>query len=237
MTQILVTGAAKGLGAEICRHLAASGHDLIIHYHHSEKEAIQLSNDCRAQHVSVDILYGDFSGADSLQAFIFQCLKHFPHIKGLVNNVGNYWKGPLFETPANLWYALFQTNFFAPIFLTQALVPSIRQQKGGILNIGVSGLQASRKFTKTTAYAASKSTLLFYTLSLAKELGSDGVRVNMLSPGYMENAVDLKDGKELPLKRPASLAEVRVAAFLFDPKSAYITGQNIDCGWVWALRK
>jgi len=229
MRPILVTGAARGLGAEICRHLAKRGHDLVIHYKRSEKEALQLAEECRSYQVLVETLYGDFSLQESLNTFIFRLLKNFPHIKGLVNNVGNYLIAPLLETKFGEWQDLFQVNFFTPLVLSQALVPSLLEQKGTILNIGVSGLQTNRGFTKTTAYAASKSTLLFYTLSLAKELASAGVRVNMLSPSYMENAVDLKPASSFPLKRPALLSEVAcVAAFLFEEESAYITGQNIE---------
>jgi NAD(P)-dependent dehydrogenase (short-subunit alcohol dehydrogenase family) len=70
---------------------------------------------------------------------------------------------------------------------------------------------------------------LFYTISLAKELASKEVRVNMVSPGFMENAVDLPDFSALPLKRPAFLKEVaQVVGYFFDSKNAYITGQNIE---------
>lgn len=234
MTPILVTGAAQGLGAEICRYLAAAGHDLVIHYRTHEEKARQLVGECRTQNVQAEMLWGDFSTPDSLQAFIVSVQKSFPEVKGVVHNVGNFLKAPMLEMEMTQWHDLFQVNFFAPIQMTQSLLPSVRRQKGAILNIGVSGLQAKRGFIKTTAYAATKSALLFYTLSLAKELAEEGVSVNMISPGFMENAQDLA---EFPMKRrPATLSEVaRLAAFLFDPQNRYITGQNIEIAGGYAL--
>ena len=69
------------------------------------------------------------------------------------------------------------------------------------------------------------------TKSLARELAESNVRVNMISPGFIENAVDIQSVSRLPMGRPASFDEVtRVATFLIDPKNSYITGQNIEVG-------
>ena len=226
---ILVTGAGKGLGAEICRHLATNGHDVAIHYRFSKEEAILVAEECRQQDVSVDTIQGDFDTPASLDSFIAHYLDRFPDTKGLVNNVGNYLLASSTAATTDQWFALFQTNFFASVFLTNALLPSLKAHRGSVVNLGVTGLQMSRAFTKATVYAATKSALLFYTVSLAKELAKDFVRVNMVSPGYLENGTDLKNPSELPFNRPAYLHEVaHVVASFFDPQNVYITGQNIE---------
>jgi NAD(P)-dependent dehydrogenase (short-subunit alcohol dehydrogenase family) len=236
MRPILVTGAAKGLGAAICRALAAQGHDIVIHYRGSEKEALKVAEECRYYQVEAAVIQGDFATQEELESFIRRYLTTFPQTKGLVNNVGNYLIRPSIQTGVNQWRDLFQTNFFTPVFLTQALLPSLKEQKGCIVNIGVAGLHGHRALTKATAYAATKSALFFYTVSLAKEVAADGVRVNMLSPGFLENSVDLKDPAALPLKRPAYLFEAAHAvAQFFDPLSAYITGQNLEIAGGTAL--
>ena len=223
MKPILVTGAAKNLGAAIARQLAAAGHDVVIHFRSSEKEAKQLADEIKAE-----IVYGDFSTLESLNAFIADYKMRFPQTKGIVNNVGNYLIAPSIKTDQGQWLDLFQTNFFAPVFITQALLPELRTQKGTVVNIGVSGLNANRAITKAVAYAATKTALHFYTHSLAKELAPD-IRVNMVSPGYLENAIDALEPEDLPFKRLGTPQELAaLVAYLFDPKSSYITGQNIE---------
>ncbi len=229
MKPILVTGAARGLGASVCRQLAAEGHDLVIHYRSSHREALKLLEECRSFGVNAETLQGDFATLSSLNLFISTYQSLFPHTKGLVNNVGNYFQLSSQETSESQWYDLFQTNFFAPVFLTRALIPSIRKEQGSIVNIGVTGLGAHRGFTQTTAYATTKEALRSFTVSLAKEEAPHLVRVNMISPSYMENAVDLKDPQQLPMKRAAGLSEVAaLVATFFDPLTAYVTGQNLE---------
>jgi NAD(P)-dependent dehydrogenase (short-subunit alcohol dehydrogenase family) len=229
MKPILVTGGGRGLGAELCRSLAASGHDVVVHYNTSEKEAKEVAEACKNFKIQAETIQGNFSSMQSLSTFLAAYLDRFPNTKGLINNVGNYLIAPSLETSIMQWKELFETNFFAPLQITCSLLPSIIRQKGSIVNIGVSGLRGQRAFTQSTAYAATKSALLFYTISLAKELASKEVRVNMVSPGFMENAVDLPDFSALPLKRPAFLKEVaQVVGYFFDSKNAYITGQNIE---------
>lgn len=229
MKPILITGGAQGLGAEIAIQLAEQGHSVVVQFRESEQEAKRVIAKCRSYGVEAESIYGDFSTESSLNTFIAAYTTSFPSSRGLVNNVGNFLLVPLTETTQDDWRSLFQTNFFASVFLTQALLPQLIREKGRVVNIGVTGLYPLRALTKATAYSASKSALWFYTLSLAKEVASQNVTVNMVSPGFMENAVDLKDPQLLPMKRAAELKEVaRVVAFLFEPESSYVTGQNIE---------
>ena len=92
--------------------------------------------------------------------------------------------------------------------------------------MGVTGLD--RAITITPAYTMTKAALYSYTRSLAKELAPSKVKVNMISPGVMENSIDLEN-HTLPMGRPAYLAEVaRVACWLLREENSYITGQNIE---------
>lgn len=235
MKPVLVTGAAKRLGAEICRHLAAKGHDILVHYRNSEEEAKELVASLRAQNIAAKMIYGDFSTMGSLQEFITRLLHSFPTIKGVVHNVGNYLNAGPPKTKNEDWLDLFQTNFFTPLFITQALLPSLRSQKGRIVNIGITGLNTSRPFSRAAAYGNTKCSLWFYTRSLAKDIAKDHVTVNMVSPGILENSIDI--GKiRLPMGRVATLHEVaRVVAFLFEEDSNYITGQNIEIAGAFVL--
>lgn len=236
MKPILVTGGAKGLGAQICLELAYQGHDVVIHYRSSQVAAHLLAKECRSFKAKAEVIQGDFSTQDGLNDFISRYTHLFPQSKGLINNVGNYLIAPSQDTTQDEWLELFQTNFFTPVFLTQALLPALRVSQGSILNVGVTGLESKRGFTQTTAYATTKAALHFYTVSLAKELASEHIRVNMVSPGYMENSVDIPDLDLLPMKRAASLQEVAsIIATFFDLKTAYITGQNLEIAGAFGL--
>lgn len=232
MQWTLVTGGAKRLGAELCIALAESGLPILVHYNTSEVEAHRVVAACRERHVCAEAIQGDFSSQEKIESFIERCRYRFPSIKNVINNVGNYLiKSPSQTSPAE-WNALFQTNLHAPFAISHALLPCICQNKGSIINIGIVGIGSITADTYCTAYRTSKMSLWMMTKSLAKELAPLSVRVNMVSPGYMENAIDLPENlTKLPMHRPASLAEVaRVVVFLLDEENGYITGQNIEVG-------
>lgn len=214
MSWILVTGGAKRLGRSICLELAQRGHRVVIHYRESEREAKLLQKQCSGS----KIIQGDFSTC--LDDFIRRYLECFPNTKGVVNNVGNYTLGA--PSTVNTLDPLIQTNLTAPIAITHALLPSIKQKKGSVVNLGVSGL--SHPWTKAAAYGMTKAALLFYTRSLAKELAKDGVRVNMVSPGQLEISED--ENHHRPVC--ASLNVAKFIAHLFEENCQEITGQNIE---------
>ena len=230
MAWTLVTGGAKRLGAEICRTLAALNYDLVIHYNTSNKEAVSLRQECQQQGVRAEIIQGDFSTEESTTRFCNEYLERFTLTRNLVNNVGNFLIKPALETSVLEWNAMFQNNLHVPFMLTKALAPKIKSLHGCIINVGVAGLETIRADTYSTAYSSAKLGLWMLTKSLAKELGPDLVRVNMVSPGYLETAVDLpSDVSKLPMGRPGKLTEVAdLIAFLLEPTGAYITGQNIE---------
>ncbi|MEI8366317.1 MAG: SDR family NAD(P)-dependent oxidoreductase [Parachlamydiaceae bacterium] len=232
MKWTLVTGGAKGLGAEICQALAAEGRSVLVHYHTSQPEADRIAEACRQHGVDAEAICGDFSSLQSTALFIKECHNTFPQIENLINNVGNYLVKPGSETTPEEWNSLFQTNLNAPFALCQAFLPSLRQCTGSIINIGVTGVNNIHADVQRTAYMATKMGLWMVTKSLARELASAHVRVNMVSPAYLENAVDLPSNlAKLPMGRPAAFSDVLAAiAFLLRKENAYITGQNIEVG-------
>lgn len=226
MNWTLVTGAAKGLGSAICVELAKKGYPVVIHYRNSLSEAEEVKQQCLQLGVKAEIIQGDFSSSDSTRQFINEYKMRFQALTNLINNVGNYRVDPFFTTSSTDWEELYQTNVFSPVQLIQEFCPSIILKKGSIINIGVAGIHSVPADTYSLAYTASKMTLWMITKTLAKELKE--VRVNMISPGYLENAVDLpKDLSRLPQGRAVTLKEAAVLVpFLFENPS--ITGQNIE---------
>lgn len=230
MDWTLVTGGARRLGAEICRVLSEQGHNIVVHYNKSRHDAESVAEHCRQQGVKADIIQGDFSTRESTLAFARSYQNRFPDTKNLINNVGNYLISPVLETSVDQWYEMFQNNLHVPFTLIQTLSSSIKKQQGCIINIGVVGIGNVHAENYCTAYSCAKMALLMLTKSVARELAPFHARANMVSPGYLDIAVDLPDDlKSLPMGRAAEPKEVaRVVAFLLDSKSGYITGQNIE---------
>lgn len=230
MSWTLVTGGAIGLGAEIALLLAKHGKDVIIHYKDSKDEANGVLKKCQELGVKAEIIQGNFSSCEGIKDFLDRYKRAYLSTSCLVNNVGSYFLKPLLETEIDNWYEIFHTNFFSSVFITKHLLNDIMEAEGAIVNIGIAGLSGYRADVYSGAYNSAKTALLSYTRSLAKELAKHNVSCNMVSPGYMENAVDMPDDMyRLPMKRPAYFNEVAsVVVDLLDRKNRYITGQNIE---------
>lgn len=230
MAWTLVTGGAKRLGADICEALARNGYPVVIHYYRSQAEAHAVVERCQALGVQAAAIQGDFSSLETTLDFAERYMDQFGETAHLINNVGSYLVKSALETDSQEWMTLFQTNLHAPFILIKKLISSIRLCKGQIINIGISGIQQVRANTYSTAYSIAKLSLWMLTRSLARELAPSGVRVNMVSPGYLDTAIDLPtDLSRLPMHRPAQCWEIsRTILFLLHPDSAYITGQNIE---------
>lgn len=222
----LVTGGAKGLGAALSLYLAEQGFSLAVHYNHSSQEALEVVAKCKQWGGRAEAIQGDFSSLEGVQDFLSRYQKQFIETAVLINNVGDYLTGSALQTPIDKWISLFQVNLHTPFLLSQVLAPSLIKNKGHIINIGASGLKRNSASTYSTAYTMTKESLWKLTLSLARELAPQGVRVNMVSPGELERSVSRHP---IPMKRPAACREVcRVVNFLLDPASEYLTGQNIE---------
>ncbi|MBJ7449372.1 MAG: SDR family oxidoreductase [Parachlamydiales bacterium] len=230
MKWALITGASKRLGKQLALSLADLGWNIAIHYCSSESEAVDVVEKCINKGVKAKSIYGNFDTSKGIDEMLNTYLKEVPSTHLLINNVGNFLVKPVLETNLNEWHSLIQTNLNAPFHLIQKLQDSLVKNKGQIINIGVTGLSAVRPNHTAPAYYITKLALLGLTKSLAKELAPKNVRVNMVSPGVIDNAVDLDQVKDrLPMHRPCTTQEIaRVVQFLVDEASDYITGQNIE---------
>ena len=216
-----MTGGAIGLGAAICLELAQKGYPVIIHYRNSLARAENLRQECLQLGVEAEIIQGDFAAEASTAQFIQEYRTRFQTVDHLIHNVGNYLIKPLLKTRIAEWKDLYQTNVFSVLQMIQELPPA-----SSIINIGLAGIQSVPADIYSPAYTASKLTLWMITKSLAKQLNK--IRVNMISPGYLENAVDLPaDLSSLPQGRAVPFKEV-AAAVLFLLENPSITGQNLE---------
>lgn len=228
MRWTLITGAAKGVGRAIALDLAAHGYPVVVHFCTSREEALEVVAECRALGSAAEAIQGSFSTRQETAAFIERYLEKFPETQNLINNVGNFFVGTSMETPEEIWHDLFQTNVHAPFALIQRLAPSLKANSGSIVNIGFAGISYQYTSVHCAAYDVTKAALWRMTRELALEFAADRVRVNMVSPGHLENTVNSLRA-ELPLKRLGTLTEVaRVVRFFLEESSEYVTGQNIE---------
>lgn len=230
MTWTLVTGGAQGLGKEICKRLMQEGHSLIIHYRTSKDSALKLQEECRLQGVEAHIVHGDFSDLKNIKLFAHSIKELQVPIANIIHNVALYNTKKTLALKPLEFEQLLHTNILAPYIITEQLLPSIKKNKGNIISIGTAGINSAKAEVHAGAYMMTKRALFDLTRSMAKELVSDGVRVNMVSPGFLERSVD-QPGPNAKLinNRVASPKEiVNAIIFLLSPDNDYITGQNIE---------
>ncbi|MCP5469970.1 MAG: SDR family oxidoreductase [Chlamydiales bacterium] len=212
MSWTLVTGAAQGLGAALALSLAQEGHNIVVHYNTTPPD--QTVANCRIAGVQAQSIKGDFSSPQSVETFLNAYERSFSNTKGIVHNVGNWGTASASKSASA---ALMQTNLHTPEAITSRLLPSLIQNKGHVVTIGTIGIPKPN--LTCTDYAITKAALWKYTLSLAKEVPQ--IKVNMVSPGVLENSITKPTDKCVPYEEVGHLV-----AYLFS--THYITGQNIE---------
>ncbi|WP_133478573.1 pteridine reductase [Cognatilysobacter segetis] len=227
---VLVTGAARRIGAAIARALHAAGCDLALHYRGSRDAAIALHDELdRARPGSVLLLQADLGEFDRLPELVAQAVGRFGHLDGLVNNASTFAPTPVGGvTPAD-WDAVFASNARAPFFLSQAAAPHLRASGGAIVNLV--DIYAERPLRAHAVYSMAKAALAMATKALALELGPE-VRVNAVAPGailWPENDADpaARDAMlaRTPLGRTGTPAEIAEAVRWLLLDATYCTGQ------------
>ncbi|KFL36486.1 pteridine reductase [Arenimonas donghaensis] len=229
---VLVTGAAKRIGAVIARRLHAAGFDLALHHRRSDAEMAALVAELEAlRKGSTRVLQAELAD-DAAPATMVQAVQdHFGRLDALVNNASSFWPTPLGQaTPAD-WDALFAANARAPFFLAQAAAPLLRAAGGAIVNLG--DIYGERPLAGHTIYCMAKAALLMLTQSLARELGPE-VRVNAVAPGAVLWPEEGKAENEkqamlasTALKRAGEPDDVAEAVRWLIQDARYTTGQVI----------
>ncbi|HEX8987715.1 MAG TPA: pteridine reductase [Rhodocyclaceae bacterium] len=242
MTQapvVLVTGAARRIGAEIARTLHAAGATVMLHYRKSAVPALDLAAELNARRPdSAATAAMALENAAAAASLVAATLERFGRLDALVNNASSFFATPLGGIDEAAWDDLVGSNLKGPLFLSQAAAPHLAAAGGTIVNIV--DVHAERPLKGYPLYCAAKAGLLGLTRALAVELAPQ-VRVNGVAPGAIEWP---QGGDDFPpeeraaivdhtlLKRIGSPADIaRTVKFLiFD--APYITGQviNVDGG-------
>lgn len=229
MSWVLITGATSPLGKEIALSFARAGKSIVLHYHNHSDLAKEIAQEIESLGVPAKTLHGEFSHPSKVDAFLEEYGKWNLSTEILIHNVGPYYQKSLLQASTTELQEIFQTNFFASISITKALLQNLQTNHGSIIYLGFPNLLRGKVSKNLPGYVLAKETLAMWTRSLAKELLSTQVRVNMVSPGYLEHSINAPERSTLPQKRFISCREVvDLIQYLVSPLAKSITGQNID---------
>ncbi|PNS08929.1 pteridine reductase [Solilutibacter silvestris] len=235
---VLVTGAARRIGAAIARHLHAQGYAIALHYRDSENDAIALRDTLEATRPgSTLLLQADLAQHDAAESLVARTVEHFGRLDGLVNNASTFFPTPIGSATQGQWSTLFDANARAPFFLAQAAAPHLRARQGSIVNI--TDIYGERPLRDHSAYCMCKAALLMMTRSLALELAPD-VRVNAVAPGailwpeheVVDGARQAAIVARTPLARTGTPEDIAEAVYWLLASARFTTGEvvHVDGG-------
>lgn len=232
----VVTGSARGIGRAIALKYAKLGANLVINYISSEEEAITLENEIKELGVEVLVVKADISNFNDANNLIVKAKERFGSVDILVNNAGITRDGLVMRMKEEDFDRVIEVNLKGVFNCIRAVTPiMIKQKSGKIINMtSVSGIMGN---AGQLNYCASKAGVIGMTKSLAREVGSRGINVNAIAPGFIETDMTnvlgdkVKEAgiQNIPLKRFGSVSDIaEVAAFLASDSANYITGQVIS---------
>jgi pteridine reductase len=233
---VLITGAAKRIGATCARLLHSEGYNVFLHYRSSASEAQQLCDQLNHQRAnSAKIMQADLLNMAELKALAKQAIMAWGGIDVLVNNASSFYPSSISEVTEAQWNELLGSNLKAPFFLAKVLAQTLADHNGCIVNMV--DIHAERGLKGYPVYSIAKAGLVAMTKILAKELGPE-VRVNGVAPGAIIWPEDLSASgqqeilQRLALKRSGEPADIAKAVLFLIRDADYMTGQimTVDGG-------
>ena len=233
----VVTGASKGIGAEIARELAAAGAAVVVNYATSRGAADEVVAEIIGSGGKAAAIQGDVAKAADVEHLFAETKRAFGQIDVLVNNAGIYEFAPLEAVSEEEFHRLFNTNVLGVLLATREAVKHFGPNGGSIINLGsVVTLTAP---PMSAVYVATKSAVEGITRVLAKELGPRKIRVNSISPGVVETEGTHSAGiigsdferqmvQQTPLGRFGQPADIAPAVvFLASDDARWVTGETL----------
>lgn len=234
----VVTGASKGIGASIAKHLAAEGASVVVNYASSKTGADQVVSDINRSGGKAVAVKADVSKKAEIDQLFAETKKSFGRLDVLVNNAGIFEFLPLEQITEDHFHKQFNLNVLGLILATQEAVKQFGPDGGSIINI--SSVVSTFAPPGGAVYSATKGAVDVVTKSLAKELGARKIRVNAINPGMIETEGAHAAGfigsdfqknavAQTPLGRIGQPQDIAtVATFLASGDSGWITGQTLQ---------
>lgn len=233
----LITGATRGIGRAIALKFAAEGADVAFTYRSQHEAAKSLVDELQALGVKAKAYASDAASFEDAHKVTEDVKAEFGHIDILVNNAGITKDGLMMRMDEEQWDTVISNNLKSAYNYIHACTPVMARQRSGSI-ICMSSVVGLAGNAGQCNYAASKAGLIGLTKSIAKEMGSRGIRANCIAPGFIETDMtkSISDEnrqlweKQIPLRRGGTPEDVaNVALFLASDLSAYVTGQVISC--------
>lgn len=229
---VLITGAARRIGAAIARMLHGQGANIIVHYRNSSGPATELQTALTSvRSESAVSLQADLLDSANCADLIDRAAAAFGGLDVLINNASSFYPTPLGRITDETWNDLVGSNLKAPLFLSQAAAVHLRQRGGQIINMV--DIHARRPLADHPVYCAAKAGLAMLTRSLARDLAPE-VRVNGIAPGailWPEEGMDAAAKKEtlrqVPLARCGAPEDIARCVLYLIRDADYVTGQII----------
>ena len=229
---VLVTGAARRIGAAIVTCLHENGARVAVHYRGSADEAERLVHTLNERRPdSAAAFQADLLEIPDIRRLIDEVVAWGDRLDGLVNNASTFYPTPIGEITAAHWDDLVGSNFKAPLFLSQEAVPHLKETRGSIVNIV--DIHGRRPLRDHVVYGPAKAALAMLTRSLAKDLAPE-VRVNGVSPGailWPEDGMDDNTQesilRQVPLARSGRPDDIAGCVLYLLRDADYVTGQII----------
>ena len=233
----LITGAARGIGKAVALKVAHEGADIAFTDLELNAQAEQTRQEIEACGVTCRAYASNAADFEATHAVVEQIHRDFGHIDILVNNAGITKDGLMLRMTEQQWDAVINVNLKSAFNFTHAIVPVMMRQRGGSI-INMSSVVGVNGNGGQCNYAASKAGMIALAKSIAKEVGSRGIRANCIAPGFIltDMTQQLPDDvreqwiKTIPLRRGGTPDDVaNVATFLASDLSSYVSGQVIHC--------
>ncbi|HUF62541.1 MAG TPA: glucose 1-dehydrogenase [Verrucomicrobiales bacterium] len=233
----VVTGASKGIGASIAKHLAAEGAAVVVNYASSKKGADQVAAEITGAGGQALVVQANVANKEAIDHLFAETHKAFGRLDVLVNNAGIYEFAPLEEVTAEHFHKQFDLNVLGLLLTTQAAVAYFGEDGGAVINI--SSVISSFTPPASSVYAGTKAAVDAITRVLAKELGPRKIRVNALRPGmvetegthhagFLEGEFRAQVEAQTPLGRIGQPQDIATAAvFLASQDSSWISGETL----------
>ena len=239
----LVTGGSRRMGKAIALALARQGADVAITYRTRRTDALAVADTIRTLGPRAVAIRADLTRAAECGRAVTRAARAFGRLDILVNNVGTWLVKTVEATSLPEWREVLDSNLTATYLCSRAAIPLMRRYGWGrIVNLGAAGAYRAHGTARMASFYAAKAGIVAFTKSLAREVGRDGITVNVVSPGVIRDpelslaAARRRTDADNAVRRLGTGADVAAAVlFLVSEEAGFVTGDVIGVTGGWLL--